>query len=167
MPVDASRVSDDAKVLDSFLREVLNRIVTVYDSFSMPLPARRYYTFGAPMVDCEQVVVSLAQVYLGTPGDQVSEPRRCNDPRTATLNISVSREVPIAQSNGNPPTSEAVLHANQVCAYDSWILMESINVLDTWGDSLSIGMGVIATLDYEPPQGGFQTTVLTITMVVP
>jgi hypothetical protein len=167
MPVNVSAVSEDAKVLDGFLREVLDRIVTVYDSFNMPLPARKYYTFGSPAVDCEQVVVSLAQVYLGTPGDQVTEARRCNDPRTATLNISVSREVPIAQSNGNPPLPESVLQANQVCAYDSWILMESINSLDTWGDSLSIGMGVIATLDYEPPEGGFQTTVLTITMAVP
>jgi len=167
MPVDVSGVSDDAKNLDIFLQEVLSRVVNVYDSYNMPLPARRYYTFGAPVIDCEQLVVSLAQLYLGTPGDEVSEPRRCNDPRTATLNISVSREVPIVQPNGNPPTTQSVIEANRVGAYDSWILMESINNLDTWASPGGYGLGVIATLDFEEPQGGFQTTVLTITMAVP
>jgi hypothetical protein len=167
MPVDVSGVSDDAKNLDIFLQEVLSRVINVYDSYDMPLPARRYYTFGAPVIDCEQLVVSLAQLYLGTPGDEVSEPRRCNDPRTATLNISVSREVPIVQPNGNPPTTQSVIEANRVGAYDSWILMESINNLDTWASPGGYGLGVIATLDFEEPQGGFQTTVLTITMAVP
>lgn len=167
MPVDVSGVSNDAKNLDIFLQEVLTRVVNVYDSYNMPLPARRYYTFGSPVVDCEQLVISLAQLYLGTPGDEVSEPRRCNDPRTATLNISVSREVPIVQPNGNPPTTQSVIEANRVGAYDSWILMESINNLDTWASPGGYGLGVIATLDFEEPQGGFQTTVLTITMAVP
>lgn len=167
MPVDVSGVSDDAKNLDLFLTEVLERVINVYESFNMPLPVRRYYTFGAPVVDCEQVVVSLAQIYLGTPGDEVSVPRRCNDPRTATLNISISREIPIAQPNGNPPTPAAMLEANKVAAYDSWVLMESINNLDTWASPGGYGLGVIATLDYETPQGGYHTTVLTITMAVP
>lgn len=167
MPADVSGVSDDVKNIDNFMNEVLNRLVTVYDSFNMPLPTRRYYTFGTPVVDCEQAVVSLAQIYLGTPGDEVSEPRRCNDPRTATLNISISREVPIAQANGNPPTEAAMMEANKVAAYDSWALMESINELDTWASPGGFGLGVIATLDYEPPQGGFHTTVLTLTMAIP
>jgi len=167
MPVNVSGVSDDAKNLDNFMNEVLTRIVNVYESYSMPLPNRRYYTFGTPVVDCEQVAVSLVQIYLGAPGDQVTEPRRCSDPRTATINISVSREVPIAQQNGNPPTTQAMLEANKVVAYDSWVLMESINDLDTWASPGGFGLGVIATLDYEAPQGGFQTTVLTLTMAVP
>jgi len=57
--------------------------------------------------------------------------------------------------------------ANRVAAYDSWVLMESINELDAWASPGGFGLGVIATLDYEPPQGGFHTTVLTLTMAVP
>jgi len=167
MPVDISDVSDDAKNLDHFLSEIVTRVATVYDSYSMPLPTRRYYTFGTPVVDCEQLVVSLVQIYLGSPGDEVTEPRRCNDPRTATVNVSVSREVPIAQQNGNPPTPQAMQEANKVASYDSWILMESVNDLDIWASPGGFGLGVIATLDYEPPQGGYQTTVLTLTMAVP
>lgn len=164
--VNVSDVSDEAKNLDLFLQEVLVRVTNVYNSYNMPLPARRYYTFGTPAVDCEQLVVSLLQMYVGTPGDQATEPRRCTDPRSATLNIQVSREVPITQPNGNPPTPEAIQAANVVCAYDAWVLMESINLLDTW-DPMGFGLGVIATVDANPPEGGFQTTRMTITMAIP
>jgi hypothetical protein len=44
--------------------------------------------------------------------------------------------------------------------------MESINLLDQW-DDLGYGIGVVATLEAGDPEGGFQTTVLTITMAVP
>lgn len=44
--------------------------------------------------------------------------------------------------------------------------MESINLLDQW-DATGYGIGVIATLEVTAPEGGFQTTDLTITMAVP
>jgi hypothetical protein len=44
--------------------------------------------------------------------------------------------------------------------------MESINLLDQW-DETGYGIGVVATLDSAPPEGGFQTTTMTITMAVP
>lgn len=164
--VNTSGVSDDAKNLANMLQEVLNRVINVYDSYNMPLPARRYYTFGTPVVDCEQVVVSLIQMYVGAPGDEANEPRRCSDPRSVTLNISVSREVPIVQPNGNAPIADDIQAANYVCALDAWILMESINQFDTWSD-VGFGLGVIATVDAEQPEGGFNTTRMTITMAVP
>jgi len=167
--MDISGVSDDAKALATFLEEVLSRVVTVYDSYSMPLPERRYYTFGSPAVDCEQMVVSLIQMYIGTPGDEANEPRRCNDPRSATLLISVAREVPVAQSNGNPPSSTNIQDATEVCALDAWILMESVRDFDSSWSGLpsGLGLGVIATVDVDPPEGGYQTTRMTITMAVP
>ena len=95
--VDTSAVSDDAKNLANMLQGVLDRVITAYDSFNMPLPGRRYYTFGAPAVECEQIAVSFIQMYLGVPGDEATTPRRCHDPRSATLTISVSRAVPTTQ----------------------------------------------------------------------
>jgi hypothetical protein len=62
------------------------------------------------------------------------QPRRCHDPRSATLNISVSRAVPITQQNGNAPLADDIQEANRVAALDAWVLMESVNLLDTWGD---------------------------------
>jgi hypothetical protein len=161
-----NNVSDEAKNLANFLQEVLDRVVNVYDSYDMPLPARRYWTFSTPAVDCEQIVVSLIQMYIGAPGDEATEPRRCSDPRSATLNISVSRQIPIAQQNGNPPSAQQIQDATVIQAYDAWVLMESVNLLDAW-EVAGFGLGVIATVDSEPPEGGFQTTRMTITMAVP
>jgi len=166
---DISGVNDDARNLATFLGEVLSKVVTVYDSYNMPVPTRKYYTFGAPAVDCEQLVVSLIQMYIGTPGDEANEPRRCNDPRSATLLVSVSRAVPVAQANGNPPNSANIQSATEVSALDAWILMESVRDFDSSWSGLpsGLGLGVIATVDVDSPEGGFQTTRLTITMAVP
>lgn len=168
MPIaNLTGVDSEAANLANMLQEVLNRVINVYNSYSMPLPARRYYTLGVPVVDCEQVVVSLIQMYVGSPGDEATEPRRCNDPRSAVLNISVSRAVPIAQPNGSAPLADDIQDANQVMAYDAWILMESIKQFDTWDQVGYPGLGVIATVNAEQPEGGFATTQMTITMAVP
>lgn len=168
MPIkDLSNVSEDASNLANFLEEVLSRVTSVYESYGMPLPKRRYWTFATPPVDCEQLVVSFIQMYVGAPGDEATDPRRCTDPRSATINISVSREVPIAQQNGNPPTPDSIELAAKVSAYDAWILMESINVLDAWGEFGGYGLGVIGTVDSSPPEGGFQTVRMTLTMAIP
>ena len=168
MPVvNVSAVDDGAKNLALFLQEVLDRVISCYGSFNMPLPSRRYWTFGTPAVDCEQLVVSMIQMYVGTPGDEATDPRRCNDPRSATLNISVSRVVPISQQNGNPPSADDIQDAAVVSAYDAWVLMESIQQLDAWGGMEGYGLGVIATVDAAEPEGGFSTTRMTITMAIP
>ena len=165
--VNVSGVDDGAKNLALFLQEVLDRVISCYGSFNMPLPSRRYWTFGTPAVDCEQLVVSMIQMYVGTPGDEATDPRRCNDPRSATLNISVSRVVPISQQNGNPPSADDIQDAAVVSAYDAWVLMESIQQLDAWGGMEGYGLGVIATVDAAEPEGGFSTTRMTITMAIP
>lgn len=168
MPItNLNGVDPEAAHLANMLQTVLNRVINVYDSYSMPLPSRRYYTLGVPVVDCEQVVVSLIQMYVGSPGDEATEPRRCNDPRSAVLNISVSRAVPISQPNGSAPLADDIQDANQVMAYDAWILIESVQQLDAWDQGGYPGLGVIATVNAEQPEGGFATTQMTITMAVP
>lgn len=168
MPLtDVSGVSNDAKNLANFLQEVLNRVITVYDSYNMPLPSRRYYTMASPVVDCEQICVAFIQMYVGTPGDEATEPRRCHDPRSATISIQVARAVPITQPSGQAPRADDIQDAAYVSALDAWVLMESINDLDTWSDGGPFGLGVIATVDADPPEGGFQTTRMTLTMAIP
>jgi hypothetical protein len=68
--------------------------------------------------------------------------------------------------NGRPPSPERIKAASEILAVDAWVLMESINLLDQW-DATGYGIGVIATLEVTAPEGGFQTTDLTITMAVP
>jgi hypothetical protein len=165
-PINKASVSSNAKNLAVFLQAVLDQVVSSYASYNMPLPSRRYYTLGQPAVDCEQVVVSFVQMYVGSPGDEATEPRRCNDPRSATMNVSVSREVPVVGQNGRPPSADNIESFAEISAYDAWILLDSAAQLDTWEPG-GYGLGVIATVEVQAPEGGFQTVVLTFTAAVP
>jgi hypothetical protein len=166
LAVDISEVSEDALALKEMLDGVVERVGTIYQSYNVPLPARRYWTFGTPIVDCEQMVVAVQQLYLGPPGDQASRPQRCNVPRTVVMNIMVARAVPIVGQNGRPPTAEQIEKAGYISAVDSWVLMQSINLLDQW-DEVGFGAGVIATLEAPSAEGGYQVINLQVTMAVP
>ena len=164
--LDLTGVSEDAVNLRDLMEGVLERVQSVFQSYNVELPARRYWAMGQPAIDCEQLVVYFQQLYLGPPGAQVGEPQRCHVPRSATLTISIARATPIVNQNGRPPSPQAIEASSEVMAIDSWVLMESVNQLDQWDDT-GYGVGVIATLDVTPPEGGFQTTNMTITMAVP
>lgn len=166
MDIDLNAISPDAKALANFLQEILDRAVRVYESFSMPIPERRYWTLGEPAVDCEQLVVAFIQMYLGAPGDEATEPRKCQDPRSATVHVRVSRKVPTVGPGGQAPSAEAIQEYSQLVAYDAWCLMESAADLDAWTDSFP-GLGVISTVEVAAPEGGFHTTVLTLTAAIP
>jgi hypothetical protein len=165
-PINKSAVSADAKHLANLMQEVLDRVVAAYATYTMPLPTRKYWTMGVPAVDCEQLVVSFVQMYVGAPGDEATEPRRCNDPRSATLNVSVSRQVPTVGQNGRPPSAEAIEDYAEISAYDAYILLDCASNLDAWEES-GFGLGVIATVEVQTPEGGYQTAVLTLTVAVP
>jgi hypothetical protein len=164
--IDLTAVEDDAKHLVNHLEQVLENVVNTYASYNMPLPTRQYWTLGQTVVDCEQLVVCLLQMYIGSPGDEATEPRRCNDPRTATITVAVSRQIPVVGPSGKAPTPTRIEEGMTPAAYDAWILMEAVRTFDTWEGS-GFGLGVIATLETPPPEGGFQTVVLTMTSAVP
>ncbi len=166
LPSFDANVSEDAKHLADFMDKVLQTVEARYTAYGMPLPSRRYWTMGQAAVDCEQLAVVFQQMYLGAPGSQVSQPERCNAPRTATISITVAREVPSGGVNGQPPSPNALTRAARVCAYDTWILMESAADIDQW-DEGGFGMGVIATVDTLQPEGGFQVVSLSVTVAVP
>jgi hypothetical protein len=164
--IDYTGVSEDATNLRDMMQGVLDRVEAVFQSHNINLPQRRYWTMGQPAIDCEQLVVSFLQMFLGTPGAQVGEPQRCHVPRSATINISISRQIPIAGPSGKAPSPERIQQASETLAYDSWVLMESVNLLDQW-DETGFGVGVIATLEADAPEGGYQTSSMTITMAIP
>lgn len=166
MIIDFDAVDPDAKNLVAHLENVLEKVVATYASYNMPLPDRQYWTLGQTVVDCEQVVVCLLQMYLGSPGDEATEPRRCNDPRSATITVTVSRQIPVVGPSGKAPSPAKIQEGMIPAAYDAWILMESVKMLDTW-ENAGFGLGVIATLETTPPEGGFQNTILTMTSAVP
>jgi len=164
--IDGTGVLEDATNLRDMLSGVLERVENVFQSYNVSLPHKKYWMMGQPAIDCEQVVVSFLQMYLGAPGAQVGEPQRCHVPRSATINVSISRATPVVGQNGRPPSQEKIEQASEILAIDSWVLMQSVNLLDQW-DNTGYGVGVVATLDVSGPEGGFHTTTLTITMAIP
>lgn len=165
--INLSTVSPDAKALAEFMQATLDAVVSVYESYSMPTPERRYWTLGDPAIDCEQLVVSFVQAYLGSPGDEAMYPRRCNDPRSATIHVSVSRKAPSIGNSGKAPAADVIQDYAEICAYDAWCLLASAGELDVWGINAGVGLGVIATVETLSPEGGYQTTVMTFTAAIP
>jgi hypothetical protein len=166
MAVDISDIHEDALNLKNMMDGVLEKVCDVFQSYNVPLPNRRYWTLGAPVIDCDQVVVSLNSLYLGPPGAPVSEPMRCNMPRTATVTISIARGVPTVGMNGRPPTATKIEESSYISSIDAWVLMMSLNLFDQWADG-SYGLGVIANVDVLEPEGGFQIVNMELTLAVP
>ena len=164
--VDISEISSDVTNVVDFMDDVLQRVIDTFESLNVPLPSRQYWTVGQAAFDCEQLVITLIQIYLGAPGDQASAPQRCNVPRTAVMSVTVVREIPTVGQNGRPPSAEKISQAARISAIDAYALMQSINLLDVWEPG-GYGLGVIATADIGEPQGGFQAVSMQISMAIP
>jgi hypothetical protein len=164
--LDNYDIDSDALSVVNLMQGILDRTVAIYASFGVPIPSRQYWTMGTPAIDCEQVVVSFIQMYLGPPGDEASRPQRCNMPRTAVVSITIARPIPIVGVGGKAPSSTKIQTGAEISAVDAWVLMSAINSFDQWDES-GYGPGVIATLNTQEPQGGFQTVTLQLTMAVP
>jgi hypothetical protein len=167
MPITSiDDVLENAYALRDLLDNVLDSVVSTFQSYNVPLPDRQYWTLGQVAVDCEQLCVVLSQVYLGAPGDPASTPQRCEVARSAVMTVSVARSIPTVGVNGRPPSPEKISQAAEISAVDAWVLISSINTFDQW-ESGGLGVGVIATVDIPPPEGGFQLVNMQITMAVP
>lgn len=167
MPIiDISNVSEDALNLVNMMDGVLDRVVTTFQSYNVPLPDRQYWAVGQSVIDCEQLTVTLINGYLGPPGSQQSLPQRCNVPRTVVLLITIARAIPVVSLNGRPPTADKIREAAQISAIDAWVLLQSVNLLDQW-DNTSYGVGVIGTIETPPPEGGFQMITMQLVIAVP
>jgi hypothetical protein len=161
-----ANVDSEALNLKYLLDGVLERAVSVFQSYNVPLPTRQYWTVGEQAIDCEQLVLTFIQMYLGPPGDQASTPQRCHVVRTAVMTLSLSRSIPTVGQDGRPPSGDTIESAAQIAAVDAWVLMQSVNLFDMWEEG-GFGVGVIATVDVPPPEGGFQTINMQLTMAIP
>lgn len=143
------------------VHRVLDAVVAVYAQNSVSLPDRRYVQLNTATVDCEQVTVSLAQMYLGSPGNQAILPQRCESPRTAVMLVEIVRCVPAPGPRGVPPTVAQIEASADQFLIDAWLLMEAVTVaVDTGFD------GVLADVSASDRQGQFQGITLTLIMQV-
>jgi hypothetical protein len=122
---------------------------------------------GQPAIDCDQLVVYFIEAFLGTPGEEIGQPQRCYVPRSATIGISIAREVPTVGVNGRAPSPEKIQEYSGKSAIDAWVLLESARKFDMWDESGGYGPGVVVSLEVSPPEGGFQLVNMTLTMVIP
>lgn len=157
----------EIRSLVSLLEKVLASVVAGYAAASVDLPERRYWTMQQPSADCEQLVVSFLQTYIGPPGDEASQPQRCNSPRSASLTVQVVRCIPTVSAKGRPPTAEQIQDGSEPLAVDAWLLLDIASDLEQWDPYGGPGLGVIATVDADEPQGGYQSVSLRLTMAIP
>lgn len=162
------QISDEAKNLTNLAQEVLDTVVGIYAQANVPLPSRQYWMVGQPAEDCEQVVVSLLQLYLGTPGDQAVTPQNCNEPRSAVFNISITRTTAVPQKGtSNPPLPASIITAAMWSATDLWLLIDNNKQFDKFDTLGGPGLGVIITGTGATPEGGLQTVNVNLTVAVP
>lgn len=154
-------VDDKAFNVKNAMDEILEALVSVYASYNVPLPSRRYWTIGEPVIDCEQAVVSLVQLYLGTPGDDAAAPQLCNGPMSLVVNVLVSREQTTSKS-GKAPSPEAIQKDAEWAALDAYIVMDNLKSIAPWAER-----SVIATSTAPTPSGGYLSTQTNITLLVP
>ena len=164
-PFDGLEVSPDALVVKEMLDRVLEKVLSAYQSFNVPVPARHYWTIGQPAWDCEQLVVSLQTMNLGVPGDtSVATSQNCNGPSTATISISVIRRAAVPGNRGLP-SGEKIQEYSIEPVVDAWVLQSSLPAIDSWSDGAP-GNGLIVSTQMLSAQGDYHGVNMLISMVV-
>lgn len=168
MPITSvAGVSDNALSLKVFMDEALKRIVDRFDYHNVPLPTKRYWKVGAAVIDCEQLVLSVDSMFLGSPGNELQQPVRCNSPRSVTFRAMIARQIPTPDNRGNEPSAAKQQEGSEILAVDMWTLLDAVSMLDQWDAIGAFGLGVSVDVQFEEPQGGFQVITATFTSAVP
>lgn len=148
----------DGPVVSQFMDFALDQVVAVYGSAGIPLPSRRYWSIGSEAFDCEQAVLTLRAVSLGTAGG-FSELTQCDGPRSLSFALQVVRCVPVADSRGRAPVPEAIEEASRDVALDFEVMIYSLPAaLDVYQTGVVAGASAIA------PEGGFHGAAATYTV---
>jgi hypothetical protein len=122
----------------------------------VPLPLRQYWTIGSTAHDCEQIVLAVQQMFLGT-ADNPLGTTQCNGPRSITFTIEVVRCVPTVSNRGQAPTGEAIEVSSVNPVVDMEILMDVAKYFDRFNS------GIVVTVDVIPAGGGFHGALATYT----
>lgn len=155
----------DQEAVGQLLLLTLNSVVGVYEQAKVDLPKRQYVWFGQVAADCEQLTVSLAQLYPGNPGSDPSQVERCNGPRTAVVLVQLFRNVPTAsgpRNQGAPAPEDLTSSALAVCR-DAYLMLDAAHQVDQSGWRT----GVIAEVTPIDASGGMVGISMSLTIGVP
>lgn len=141
--------------LDAGFQCVIDQYAHAYTE-PVPLPERQYWTIGQTAHDCEQIVLVVQQMFLGT-ADNPLGTSQCNAPRSVTFTIEVIRCVPTMSNRGQAPAAQAIEDSSVNPVVDMEILMDVAHCFDQFNT------GIVVTIDAVPAQGGFHGMVATYT----
>lgn len=169
MPTYASRASGAVAPSDfpvsTLAQHILDTIVGVYTSnaaIATALPSRQLVTIGSVSVDEPLLAVMFGGVSVGPPGNELNIPRRGEtDPRTAVFNVELWRSAGTSLPSGLPGTPRMVTDAAKVIMQDAWLLLESAYASD------QLGVGIIANVVVQAPQGDLVGASMAIEIQVP
>lgn len=147
------------------LEELIQVINAEFEQEQVALPTRQYIGVGGAgdtAWDCEQLTVTVEQIYSGLPGQQSQEPVRCDMPHSGVIIVSLVRCIPGPTQAGRaapqPPTAEALDAYGRQALVDAWILMRAGQ---TFADTQSF-VGGLTDVTVSPPQGQYQALVMTL-----
>jgi hypothetical protein len=144
------------------MQNIVDSIVQVYQDAGVSVPDRHILSVGITPHDCEQINVSLEQLYIGGPGDQAEQPMRCDAPRTVGLTVQIVRCIPTPTSRGQAIAPEKMSLSTQELASDYWLLMDGIMA----AESVNY-LGALVDIGSSEPSGGFQAVQANVVVGVP
>lgn len=161
MTTDVTEVPDptyaSSFVLPAKLDEWVAAIVDHYANVGVPLPDRRYWTISGAAADCEQMVLAVQQMFLGTAAEP-TELTTCNGPRGVTFTLQVLRCVPTVDRRGQAPAAENIEAASVDPVIDMEIFLDLAAIFDEFH------AGIMVTIDPIPAQGGYHGVMGTYTV---
>jgi len=146
--------------IPKFVDQALRNIIEHYETkVSIPLPERRYWTIGATAHDCEQCVLAVQQMFIGT-AEVPLEITQCNGPRGLTFTVEVVRCVPTLDNRGKPPEGTAIEVASIHPVIDMEIMLDLAQYFDPFMT------GVVVNVDPIPASGGLHGAICTYTVTL-
>jgi hypothetical protein len=158
-PMERPPYTDDF-VIPKWCDDALRDIVEHYETkVNVDLPLRRYWTIGTTAHDCEQCVLAVQQMFLGT-AETPLELTQCGGPRGLTFTVEVVRCVPTMDNRGRAPAQEVIETASVNPVIDMEIMLDLAKYFDPYLT------GVVVNVDPIPASGGFHGAIATYTVTL-
>lgn len=150
--------------IDTLAQQVLDAVVTQFDTSVLALPTRRYVAPGDPLAiawDCEQVVVALQGIGWGQAEDvtlqspKVASQFAMTALRHVVFSIQIVRCTPSGGPRGGLPEADAVHNAGLTAMQDSGQLSQALVWLVSHLELGSDGLARAGAISPMGPSGGY------------
>jgi hypothetical protein len=147
-------------VIPEFCDTAMRNIEEHYDvKVGVPLPERRYWTIGTTAHDCEQCVLAVQQMFIGT-ADAPLATTQCDGPRGLTFTLEILRCVPTLNNRGAAPPGVEIETASVNPVIDMEIMLDLAAYFDPYST------GVVVNVDPLPAEGGYHGAICTYTVTL-